>query len=394
MIIVGAFDAPVCNTGDGGCDHYLYEVVATNPDHAKLSRTIASNSAQLLSNSGILPLDTLPPGSTIAVVGSACNSDYNLGGLEGAWNLGNYYVLGGSGRVINPKTTPILAGIQSRAQALGYKVVYDGSNDVGNSIRLLQGSNVGIICGATTSTEGNDRNSLYVDQDSFISRILSMKPVPVVVALQTPGTVLINWRGNASAIINMFLAGQETGGAWADVLFGDVNPSGRLPITIPISESDTIPPCTGGSCDYHEGLFVGYRGLHGKPVAFPFGHGLSYTSFDYVWISPPTTLNCDSGSVACLSFNVTNTGKRAGSEITQVYLDFPAGAGEPPAQLRGFQKITLEPGSQTTVKVGLTARQVSIWNIAGKKWDMVHGEFVAYVGASSRDLRIKGAFTL
>jgi len=221
---------------------------------------------QLLSNSGILPFTTFPPGSTIGVVGSACNSDYNLGGLEGAWNLGNYYVLGGSGRVINPKTSTILQGIQARAQSLGYKVIFDGSNDVQKSLNLLQASTVGIICGGTTSTEGNDRHNLLVDQDAFISRVLALKSPTnhVVVALSTPGPVLTNWRANASAIINMFLAGQETGGAWADILFGDVNPSGRLPVTFPEMESDTILPCPGNECPYSEGLFVGYRGLSKK----------------------------------------------------------------------------------------------------------------------------------
>src|SRR5690606_29388018 len=104
----------------------------------------------------------------------------------------------------------------------------------------------------------------------------------------------------------MFLAGQETGNAWADVLFGDVNPSGRLPVTFPVSEADTIEPCPGTTCDYTEGLFVGYRGMFGKDVAFPFGHGLSYTTFQYTWITPPGSNGCASGFVACMQLNIKN----------------------------------------------------------------------------------------
>jgi len=304
--------------------------------------------------------------------------------------------LGGSGRVINPSTVSILSGIQSRAQTLGYKVVYEGSNDVQKSVNFLKNVNVGIICGATTATEGNDRNNLHVDQDQFISEVLSLKStaVPVVVLLQTPGVVLTNWRANASAILNMFLAGQETGHAWADVLFGDVNPSGRLPVTFPLAESDTISPCPGLTCDYHEGLFVGYRGMANKPVAFPFGHGLSYTTFTYDWISAPTTQGCDSGFIACMEFNVSNTGKRAGSEVAQIYLDFPPGSGEPPVQLRGFQKLSLPVGAFMNVKFGFSKRDLSIWNVMSKNWQVNSGKFGAYVGASSRDLRLRGAFNV
>jgi len=259
---------------------------------------------------------------------------------------------------------------------------------------LLQNADVGIICGATTATEGNDRKNLNVDQDGFISQILSLVPksVPVIVLLQTPGPVLTDWRVNASAIINMFLAGQETGNAWADVLFGDVNPSGRLPVTFPISESDTIQPCSSVTCDYSEGLFVGYRGMSKKDVAFPFGHGLSYTEFSYSWITAPTTQGCDSSHLACLEFNVRNTGKRDGSEVTQIYLTFPAESGEPDVQLRGFQKIFLHTGDNVGVKFGFSKRDLSIWNTGSKSWEIVTGKFVVNVGASSRDLRLQGSF--
>jgi len=199
---------------------------------------------------------------------------------------------------------------------------------------------------------------------------------------------------NASAVVNMFLAGQETGNAWADVLFGSVNPSGRLPVTFPVSSSDTIEPCPGTNCAYTEGLFVGYRGMSQKNVAFPFGHGLSYTTFAYSWISPPSTTGCASGNVVCMEFNVTNTGKRAGAEVAQIYLDFPSGAGEPPVQLRGFQKVFVSAGASSSVNFGLSNRDLSIWDVKSKGWKVFSGNFVAHVGASSRDLRLQGTFNV
>jgi beta-glucosidase len=189
--------------------------------------------------------------------------------MTNTWNLGNYYIVGGSGRVINPNTDPIVKSLTARATKSGYKLVSDKSNNVQSSLQLWASSTVAIVCGATTSTEGNDRATLLVDQDNFITQLLASKQSknlpPVVVILSTPGPVLTNWRSNANAIVNMFLAGEQTANAWSDVLFGDVNPSGRLPNTFPDSEDDTIQPCTGSDCPYTEGLFVGYRGLANKP---------------------------------------------------------------------------------------------------------------------------------
>jgi beta-glucosidase len=393
MITVGAFDSPVCNTG-GGCNNYLYSVVATNSAHVALARTIASNSAQLLSNDKTLPLDKLAPGSTIAVIGSACDSDYKLNALTNTWNLGNYYVLGGSGRVINPNTDHILMGINARAKTLGYKVVSDTSNNVQSSLLLWKSATVAIVCGGTTATEGEDRANLVVDQDNFITQLLMNNNgnlPPIVVLLSTPGPVLTNWRSKANAVVNMFLAGEQTANAWADVLFGDVNPSGRLPVTFPLSEADTIMPCSGNNCPYNEGLFVGYRGLTNKQVAFPFGHGLSYTTFDYLWVQNPTKFGCQSGDMVCMFIKLTNNGSRDGSEVPQVYIDFPSGVGEPTHQLRSFTKVSLKAGEAARVYFGLTERHLSIWE---GKWNVASGKFMVYIGASSRDTRLSDGFLM
>jgi beta-glucosidase len=392
MITVGAFDNPVCAI-PGGCNNYLYSVVATNPAHVALARTIASNSAQLLSNDKTLPLDKLPSGSTIAVIGSACDSDYNLNALTNTWNLGNYYVLGGSGRVINPNTDHIVTGISNRAKTFGYKVVSDKSNNVQTSLNLWKSATVAIVCGGTTATEGNDRANLVVDQDNFINQLLSNNNgnlPPIVVLLSTPGPVLTNWRAKANAVVNMFLAGEQTANAWADVLFGTVNPSGRLPMTFPLSEADTIMPCSGNDCPYREGLFVGYRGLINKQVAFPFGHGLSYTTFDYTWVQQPSKSGCQNGDMICMQVKISNNGTRDGSEVPQLYMDYPSSAGEPMHQLRSFTKVPLKMGESATVYFGLNQRHLSIYQGG---WNVVRGQFSAHVGASSRDTRLTASFT-
>jgi len=192
----------------------------------------------------------------------------------------------------------------------------------------------------------------------------------------------------------MFLAGQETGNAWADVLFGDVNPNGKLPITLPVSDSDTIAPCSGTQCTYSEGLNVGYRAFNGKSVAFPFGHGLSYTTFDFGWDTKPTTSGCSSGIVVCFKVVVKNSGSRAGATVVQVYVDYPSSAGEPATILRGFQKVNLASGASSTLSFGLTSRDVSIYNASSKGWSQVSGSYTIHVGSSSRDLPLSAPVTV
>src|SRR5207253_2257751 len=165
------------------------------------------------------------------------------------------------------------------------------------------------------------------------------------------------WLDSVKGVVETWYPGQEDGNAVASVLFGDVNPSGKLPITFPKSMTDTPiqsaaqwPGITqyndsvGPHSIYSEGLLVGYRWYDAKGIQplFPFGYGLSYTSFGYSALSVTAT-----ATGATVSFTVTNTGKRQGSEVAQVYVGAPAASGEPPKQLKGFQKVSLEPGGST-----------------------------------------------
>ena len=158
-----------------------------------------------------------------------------------------------------------------------------------------------------------------------------------------------------------------------------------------------MPPCPGLTCDYAEGLAVGYRGLAGKAVAYPFGHGLSYTTFNYTLVSTSWgdgRLRCAAGFVGCASVRVANMGKVPGAEVVQLYLTFPDSAAEPAPGLKGFQKTpVLAPGLAATVVFGLSELDLSVWNVAAGRFKPATGGFTASFGASSRDLRLTSQWT-
>ena len=191
--------------------------------------------------------------------------------------------------------------------------------------------------------------------------------------------------------------GQEGGKAIADVLFGSVNPSGKLPVTFPNTDNEmnftkamypgNFPDPRNPSqqeANYSEQLLVGYRwyDAHNVQPAYPFGHGLSYTTFDY------SELHVSTSGV---SFTLENNGTSfAGAEVAQLYLSFPPQAREPPRQLKGFQKVYLHPASKERVTLPLTARDFSIWSVASHEWTLVNGTFGVAVSSSSRDDRLIG----
>jgi len=159
-------------------------------------------------------------------------------------------------------------------------------------------------------------------------------------------------------------------------------------------ESDVLAPCPGQSCDYSEGLFVGYRGLTSRAVAYPFGHGLSYTKFDYSWVDYPDRQCNDTDHVICFSFKLSNVGNRQGAEVAQVYVAFPSSAQEPPTQLRAFKKVEVDAGAGAQVSIGLTERDLSIWDVSSKSWQVKTGLFSVLIGSSSRDIRLRGQFNI
>jgi len=230
------------------------------------------------------------------------------------------------------------------------------------------------------------------DQDGLISEVAKANPNTIVV-LNTGGPVLTPWAGQVKGIVEAWYPGQEAGNALARVLYGDVDPGGRLPVTFPVAENDA--PAAGNPAQYpgvdktitfSEGVMVGYRHYDAKGIKpqFPFGHGLSYTTFSYSGLKATTK---------AVQVTVTNTGARAGVAVPQLYIGMPS-AGvdvpQPPKQLKGYTKVTLAPGRSTTVTFPLTSRSFAYWNEEAKAWKVADGCYTVMVGSSSRGITQKG----
>jgi beta-glucosidase len=247
--------------------------------------------------------------------------------------------------------------------------------------------------------EGMDRGSLTLpgDLDSVIETVAAANPRTVVV-LNTAGAVAMPWIDKVAAVIWAGHPGAFDGTSIAALLFGDANPCGKLAMTFPANEQQgpaTKPdeyPGDGKAVNFSEGLLMGYRWFDARNQTplFPFGHGLSYTTFRYSDLK----IARGAGGQTAVKVKVTNSGAREGAEVVQLYLGDPAAAGEPPKQLKGFEKVWLKPGESQTVSLALTPDTMSVWNETTHGWKLVPGAYTISVGSSSRDIRLKGSFTI
>ena len=235
-------------------------------------------------------------------------------------------------------------------------------------------------------TEGEDRATMDLpgEQAALIRAVAAANPATVVL-VNAGSPVSMGWADAVGAVAQTWYLGQETGGAIADVLSGDHSPSGKLPTTFPIRYEDNPAmgnyPGADGCVTYREGVFVGYRSYdqRGLPVRFPFGHGLSYTTFA---LAEPTV-----GDDGTITLSVTNTGAVAGAEVIQAYVtEVSPAVPRPPKELKAFAKVHLEPGTTTTVTLHLDDRAYSYWDVEGGRWSEPVGEFLVHVGTSSRQL--------
>lgn len=246
--------------------------------------------------------------------------------------------------------------------------------------------------GTTSESEGSDRSSMAIDdeQTELLEDIVRVNPNTIVVA-NIGGPVEMPWESNVPAIVSMWLPGQEGGSAIARVLTGKVNPSGKLPITFPRRYKDNpsaIHYPGGEDVEYGEGLFVGYKYYDaiGIDPLFPFGHGLSYTRFEYGILKSAS--NAREGDGLLIELDVKNIGDREGAETVQFYVSDKATTETMvPRQLRAFEKVHLHPGETTTIVVELNARAFAHWNRLEKAWRVTPGQYVIHAGGSSRDLR-------
>ena len=381
LFAFGVFDRPAYSADETQIDKAA---------HAATARQIEEGAITLLKNrSSILPLNAAHVKS-IAVIGKVANS----------------FLTGGGSSAVTPysSVTP-LQGITARAGP-GVRVAYDDASNPASAVALAKASDVAIVVAANYETEGADLNCLtlecpnaYGDQDTLIQQVAAANPNTIVV-LETGGPVLTPWRDQVKGLLDAWYPGEQGGAAIARVLFGDVNPSGRLPVTFPQAEADeptagdpSAYPGIADSETYKEGVFVGYRWFdaHALAPAFPFGFGLSYTSFAYRDLSIAPT-----ASGASVSATITNTGARTGAAVPQLYLGLPSlpGVPEPPAQLKGFDKLTLAPGQSARVSFALDSRSLSYWDTAASAWRVAPGCDVVMVGASSREPALRGALAV
>jgi beta-glucosidase len=262
------------------------------------------------------------------------------------------------------------------------------------AVAAARAANLAVVFVGKFESEGSDLADidLSADQNQLITDVAAANPNTVVV-VNSGSAVTMPWAGAVRGIVEAWYPGQEYGNAIASLLFGDVNPSGKLPVTFPKSLND-VPahttaqwPGQNNTVQYSEALKVGYRWYDAQNIAplYEFGYGLSYTTFGYANLAVGTP---DASGNVAVSFDVTNTGTRAGAEVAQVYVGQPATAGEPPKNLRGFAKVALNPGQTQRVTVTLDARSFQAWN---NGWQTSAGTHQILVGASSRDIRLTGS---
>ena len=300
-----------------------------------------------------------------------------------------------------------------RHRAPHAKVEFDPGTDPAAAAELAKSADVAIVFGIQHESEGMDlpNLSLPFNQDALIEAVAAANPHTIVV-LETGGAVTMPWIDHVSTVLESWFPGIRGAQAIAAILFGDVNPSGKLPLTFPKSEADLphpmltkqppgpMEPMPGipewkvntktFDMHYDEGLKVGYKwyDAENKTPLFPFGFGLSYTTFAY------SDLKVEPADALSVSFTVKNTGERAGEEIAEVYAGLPANAQEPPRRLVGWDKVALQPGESKTVTVHVEPLYLSIYDVSSKGWKLVPGQYTVSVGGSSRDLPLSSDVTL
>ncbi|PBP17340.1 beta-glucosidase D [Diplocarpon rosae] len=268
------------------------------------------------------------------------------------------------------------------------------------------------------SGEGADRTELRnAEQDALVTSVAANCNNTMVVINTVGARILDAWieHVNVTAVIYGGLIGQESGHSLLDVLYGSVNPSGRLTHTIAKNESDyNVGICTTAVCEFNEGNYIDYRYFDKYNVTprYAFGHGLSYTTFDY---ADPVATVTDAAALAApyptgalavggrtdlwdevvsVAVAVSNTGAVAGSEVAQLYVEYPDAAHQPVRQLRGFERTTIASGASATVTFSLRRRDLSYWDVAAQEWALAPGEYFFNIGASSRDLRVRTTITI
>ena len=356
--------------------------------HHELAHQIAAEGMVLLRNNGLLPLKDQ---QHIAVIGHSAE---------------NAHFQGGGSSHINPTKVAIPFN-ELQAQAGGAELSYTEGYPPDDSFRqdmidkavaLAKAAEVAVLYIALPTfkeSEGYDRTDLHLtaQQIALIKAVAKVQPRTVVVLNNGAPVAMSAWIDDVAAVLEGWMMGQAGGVAIADVLFGKINPCGKLAETFPLKLADTPAylnwPGCAGKVHYGEGLFIGYRYYDAKqmPVLFPFGYGLSYTSFTYSNARASKKTFKDTEGVT-VTVDVTNTGKLAGKEIVQLYVhDRKPGLVRPEKELKGFTKVELKPGETRSVSIELDFRAFAFYHPEYKQWITEDGDFDLLIAASAADIR-------
>ncbi len=370
---------------------------ASTGAHKAIARATAEQGSVLLKNDGLLPLRPRR-GDSIAVIGPTASgtptdgiSAHSVCSLP--WRFGNPTTLQCED-LVPPET-----GIRERAAQDGATVTFDNGSDPAAAAAAAARADVAVVFGHVRMGEFTDLTDLRLqgNGDALIAAVAAANPRTVVV-LQTGSAVEMPWLSSVPAVLESWYGGEQMGPALAALLFGDTSPSGKLPMTFPKALADT-PTATGPDrypgvvedgirqVDYGEGLQVGYRWYESEGIEplFPFGHGLSYTTFR----NSGLRVTGDARTGVRLSFRVTNTGRRTGTEVAQAYATLPATTGEPAKRLVGWSRVTLAPGRHRIVEINLTRADLAdlhllqYWDTSRDAWTTARGSYEFQVGGSS-----------
>jgi beta-glucosidase len=384
-----------------------------------IAQQVEEQGAVLLKNTGgQLPLHASTIGS-IAVIGSHAD----IGVLSGGGSAQVYPTGGPALTEGNPcppcwaeaiwdPSSPLTA-IQAKAPQA--KVRFDAGTKSTSAASLAASSSVAIVFVSQWASEGMDLPNLNftdvihatpIDQDALVAAVAKANPHTIVV-MENGGPQVMPWLSQVSAVLEAWYPGQRGGAAIANLLFRSVNPSGKLPVTFPASVNDLPHPAiaappdssTPFPVDYSEGFLVGYKWYDAKNITprFPFGFGLSYTTFSFSNVTLADNLAAENPNFQ-VTFDLANTGAIAGAEVAQVYVEFPANTGEPPKRLAGWQKVFLQPGERQHVTVEVdkndSSHPLSSWNVNSNSWQTMPGDYSVYVGNSSSKTSLTLAGTL
>ena len=390
-------------------------------EHYAAARKIGGEGIVLLKNDrNILPIDA-NKNPKILVVGENAIKMLTLGGgstslkvqrellpLDGLRNrFGAENVTFARGYVGDTTTT--FDGIDTGQKLADHRSAQELTDE---AVRMAKEVDYVIFVGGMNKSngqdcEGTDRKSLELpyNQNNVVSAIVKVNPNLIFVNI-TGSPVTMPWLNSVPAVVQTWFIGSEAGNAIADVLSGDVNPSGKLPLTFPAKLEDVGAHSVGEyvskpsfkvvDVEYKEDILVGYRWFDTKKITplFPFGYGLSYTTFGYGKPQLSQTTMTPEGQIT-LKIDVTNTGNRAGAEVVQLYIaDLKSSLPRPTKELKGFNKVTLNPGETKTVEFTIDRRALEFYNDATKQWEAEPGTFEAVIGASSADIKGKVKFEL